>query len=344
MNGHSPRSTSGSPKAAVSEAITRSQPRTSPTPPARHRPWTEATTGTGQARMASTTSRSSPRPSWTSSPVASGAICTRSAPEQKTRSPALVSSTTRASPTSRRASRTPRSTSPFRALRLGSRSTCRRSTPPSRVTTRSGTSVLSQALGGGQTTGVSLVLAVLAVGLLLGWLAGGTLDRLGAVALRRRRLVLAALVAQALGTVVGGPAFPLGLVVSALLITAFLAANRGLRGTGLVALGLLANALVVGANGAMPVSRDAVARAGVVDPAVGADVRHEPADATTVLPWLGDVVPVALPVRPEVVSPGDVLVAAGLAQLVVVAMLARPAVVPVDRQGRQRRALPPVPR
>ena len=35
---------------------------------------TEATTGTGQARMARTTSRSSPRPSWTSSPVASGAI------------------------------------------------------------------------------------------------------------------------------------------------------------------------------------------------------------------------------------------------------------------------------
>ena len=194
---------------------------------------------------------------------------------------------------------------------------------------------------------MSLVLAVLAVSLLLGWLAGGTLDRLGAVALRRRRLVLAALVAQALGTVVGGPAFPLGLVVSAFLITAFLAANRGLRGTGLVALGLLANALVVGANGAMPVSRDALARAGVVDPAVSADVRHEPADATTVLPWLGDVVPVALPVRPEVVSPGDVLVAAGLAQLVVVAMLARRTVTPVDRQRRQRRqgrALPPVPR
>ena len=37
---------------------------------------------------------------------------------------------------------------------------------------------------------------------------------------------------------------------------------------------------------------------------------------------LGDVVPVLLPLRPEVVSPGDVLVASGLAQLVVVGMRA----------------------
>jgi hypothetical protein len=37
------------------------------------------------------------------------------------------------------------------------------------------------------------------------------------------------------------------------------------------------------------------------------------ADESTRLPLLGDVVPVLLPLRPEVVSPGDVLVASGLA-------------------------------
>lgn len=189
---------------------------------------------------------------------------------------------------------------------------------------------------------MSLVLAVLLVGLLLGWLAGGTLDRLGGVVLRRRRLVAAALVVQLTGSLVGGPAFPLALAASAVLAVAFLAANRGLRGTGLVALGLLANALVVLANGAMPVSRAASARAGVQDPVAGLDLRHEPADRTTRLPVLGDVVPVPLPLRPEVVSPGDVLVAAGLAQLVVAGMLARRQRVPVDRDGRRRRALPPV--
>lgn len=186
-----------------------------------------------------------------------------------------------------------------------------------------------------QTTHVSLVLAVLAVGLLLGCLLGGSLDRLGAVDLRRRALVVAALLAQLAGTVVGGPVFPVGLVVSALLVSAFLLANRGLRGTGLVALGLLANALVVGANGAMPVSAAASARAGVQDPLDDLDLRHEPAGEGTRLPLLGDVVPVPLPLRPEVVSPGDVLVAAGLGQLVVLGMAGRrSAARPVPRPSR----------
>ena len=189
---------------------------------------------------------------------------------------------------------------------------------------------------------MSLVVAVLLTGLLLGWFAGGSLNRLGGVELRQRRLVVAGLLVQLAGTVVGGPFYPAGLVLSVLLVLAFLARNRGLRGTGLVALGLLANAVVVGANGAMPVSPQATARAGVATAGLVADPRHELADERTRLSWLGDVVPVPLPYRPEVVSPGDVLVAAGLAQLVVVGMLAWRAAVPVDRDGRARRALPAV--
>ena len=57
------------------------------------------------------------------------------------------------------------------------------------------------------------------------------------------------------------------------------------------------------------------------DVAAGLDSRHDVAGDSTRLPLLGDVVPVLLPLRPEVVSPGDVLVASGLAQLVVVGML-----------------------
>jgi hypothetical protein len=97
------------------------------------------------------------------------------------------------------------------------------------------------------------------------------------------------------------------------------------RGTGLVAVGLLANALVVGLNGAMPVSDAALGRAGVStqDIVSGEDPRHELAGQGTRLRSVGDVIPVALPLRPEVVSPGDVLVAAGLAQLVVVGMRRR---------------------
>lgn len=171
---------------------------------------------------------------------------------------------------------------------------------------------------------MSLVLVVLLCAVLVGRACGGSLDRLGALELRRRRLVVAALGVQALGAVVGGPLHAVGLAGSAALATAFLVVNRGVRGTGLVALGLGANALVVALNGAMPVSPDAAARAQVslADVAAGLDSRHVVADGTTRLVLLGDVVPVLLPLRPEVVSPGDVLVASGLAQLVVVGMLA----------------------
>ena len=167
-----------------------------------------------------------------------------------------------------------------------------------------------------------LAVCALLAGLALGRLRGGSLESLGGLPLRGRRLAVAALLVQAVGTLVGGPFHPLGLAASAGLLVAFLAANRGVRGTGLVALGLLANAVVVVANGAMPVSERAAARAGLPPTALGADLdsRHELMDDATRLPLLGDVVPVPLPVRPEVVSPGDVLVAAGLAQLVVMGM------------------------
>jgi hypothetical protein len=198
---------------------------------------------------------------------------------------------------------------------------------------------------------VALVLVVLLVALLAGRLAGGSLRRLAELPVRDRRLVAVALAAQLLGVVVGGPAHPLGLAVSAGLVVAFLARNRGLRGTGLITLGLLANAVVVLANGAMPVSTEAAARAGASTSALldGSDPRHVPAGPGTRLPWLGDVVPVPLPLLPQVVSAGDVLVAAGAAQLVLLGMLrprralpplpARPA--PVAVRGRPRRRLPP---
>ena len=190
---------------------------------------------------------------------------------------------------------------------------------------------------------MSLVVAVLVVALAVGWARGGSLTRLGSLPLRSRRLVVAALLVQLAGTLVGGPFHPVGLALSAGLVVAFLVRNRGVRGSGLVALGLLANALVVGANGAMPVSADAAARAGIgtQDLLVGSDPRHELEGSGTRLAVLGDRIPVPLPWRPEVVSLGDVLVAAGLGQLVALGMTGagssgRP-------QGRAPRRVPPLP-
>ncbi len=182
---------------------------------------------------------------------------------------------------------------------------------------------------------MGLVVAVLLGALLVALAAGGRPARLADLTLRSRRLLVLALAAQAVGAAVGGPVWAGGLVASAALVVAFLARNRGVRGLGLVALGLLLNGVVVAANGAMPVSERAALRAGVPLEALPAapgpglapygvdDPRHEPETASTRLRLLGDVVPVPLPLRPEVVSPGDVLVAAGLGQLVLLGLLGR---------------------
>jgi hypothetical protein len=47
------------------------------------------------------------------------------------------------------------------------------------------------------------------------------------------------------------------------------------------------------------------------------------AGPSTLLRDLGDVIPVPLPVRPEVASPGDVLIVAGLAEFVFIGMRPR---------------------
>lgn len=167
-----------------------------------------------------------------------------------------------------------------------------------------------------------LAAVVVLAALVVGWAGNGSLTRLGDLPLRHRRLVVAGLLAQLAGALLGGPFYAVGLVLSVLLLAAFLARNRGIRGTGLVALGLGLNALVVTANGAMPVSVAASGRAGVStgDILSGRDPRHEIAGSQTRLRALSNIVPVPLPLFPEVVSPGDVLVAAGLGQLVVVGM------------------------
>ncbi len=181
---------------------------------------------------------------------------------------------------------------------------------------------------------MGLVTVVLVAAVVTGWAAGGSLSRLARLPLPGARLVPAAVAAQVLGVLAGlaglppGPAYAGGLAVSALLVAVFLVRSRRTPGLGLVAAGLGLNAVVVGANGAMPVSAAATARAGADSGALAADLRHVALDAGTRLPLLADVVPVPLPLRPEVVSPGDVLVAAGLARFVVVGMRSR-------RRGRQ---------
>ncbi|MDQ1747122.1 MAG: hypothetical protein QOD07_1385 [Frankiaceae bacterium] len=173
-------------------------------------------------------------------------------------------------------------------------------------------------------------MVVLVAAIAAGLAAGGAWRRLADLPLRRFGLVVGAVLAQAGGAMVGllgvadeSTSYVVGLAVSAAFALAFCARNVRVSGVPLVTAGLLLNALVVAANGAMPVSIVAAyhARVPIAAISAGTDARHEIAGDGTALSWLGDVVPVPLPVRPEVVSAGDVLVVAGLAELVVVGML-----------------------
>lgn len=164
--------------------------------------------------------------------------------------------------------------------------------------------------------GVTLVLLSLAAGVAIGYARGGSLAGLSRLPLRRNRLLLTALSLSVLAVLCGWLWEPLLGVLSALswLTVAFYAwVNRAVPGAALVAVGLAANGLVLLLNGAVPVSADAATRAGAEPIAVVGPAGREPMGPDTLLPWLGKTVPVAFPPRPEVVSPGDVALAAGLA-------------------------------
>jgi Family of unknown function (DUF5317) len=177
---------------------------------------------------------------------------------------------------------------------------------------------------------VGLAVILLVGAAVLGRVRGGSLTALSDLPIRGARLVVIAVIAQLAGAglarLTGLSGFySAGLVVSALAGVAFCVRNRRLAGVPLVAVGLGLNALVVLANGAMPVSLAAAARSGVPihQIASGGDARHTIATGGTTLRWLGDVIPAPLPVRPEVVSPGDVLIAAGLGEFVLLGMQPR---------------------
>lgn len=173
---------------------------------------------------------------------------------------------------------------------------------------------------------MTLVIIALLTGAVIGFARGGGLARLAALRPVRNRLVLTGLGVYAGGVMLAWLWSPALAVFAglAMLVWAFYAwLNRPIQGALLIATGFVANALVLILNGAIPVSLDAVARAGAdVTEALSAEL-NEPADAGTTLAWLGKSVPVAFPPRPEVVSPGDLAIAAGLAVVVCLGLTER---------------------
>jgi hypothetical protein len=161
----------------------------------------------------------------------------------------------------------------------------------------------------------TLSVLVLAVG--LAYLRGGRLNRLEHAHLRWTWLLILGVALQVALDVaavrgVFGDATTAGwllLVTSQLLVLGWILANAHLRGTVLIGLGLLLNAVVIAANGAMPVSPEALAAIGA-EPTVNPTGKHTLLTDATRLPWLADVLP--LPPLRSIISVGDIVLAAGL--------------------------------
>jgi hypothetical protein len=169
---------------------------------------------------------------------------------------------------------------------------------------------------------VSLLIA-LGGAVAAGLLRGGSLEALAATRFRWIVLLIGGLAIQLLFDLWDPPALTTSGALAVILISnaavaGFVVMNRRTAGMLLIGVGLVLNVLVIATNNAMPVSPAAADAAGVDPPPETSELKHEELDAQTRLRWLGDIIPV--PGLQEVLSIGDLVLAAGVARLVYVRM------------------------
>lgn len=211
---------------------------------------------------------------------------------------------------------------------------------------------------------MSLIALIVVVAVLAGFLAGGSLRpfehlRVHWWALAPIGLALQGAPVPELPGVVDPDRLAMGvLLVSYAMLLAFTAVNRRLPGAALVFVGLALNVAVIAPNDGMPVDPDAARVAGARSVTIEETAKHHLLSSDDVLPFLGDVIGIPPPVR-VVVSPGDVVLYAGVLAFIVMTMcgLARENVrppprwfpmyrgkhLPPERRGLPRRLLLPSP-
>lgn len=167
------------------------------------------------------------------------------------------------------------------------------------------------------------ILYAIPVGIVLGFLMGGRIGRLGDLRLRWIPLALLGLLVQValfanyLDSVFGDAA-PIVYIVSNLLVFAMVLRNLRVPGMALAAVGAASNLVAIIANGGyMPADPAAVAAVGLAGPGyTNSIVLTDP-----VLPFLTDVfaMPAWMPAA-NIFSIGDVLLGAGVALTIALAM------------------------
>ncbi len=172
-----------------------------------------------------------------------------------------------------------------------------------------------------------IVVAVVG-GVLVGAATGGRIANLGEAPFRIWPTLVAGIVLQiAAGAITGAPGLALVLASYALLL-AFAAANLARVGMGLVLVGIAMNLVVIAVNGGMPVRARAIVAAGIAErreiPTIEFGSKRHLERRDDRLTFLGDIIPVA--VGPgEVLSFGDLVMAVGIADVIVHLMRRRPA-------------------
>ncbi len=177
-----------------------------------------------------------------------------------------------------------------------------------------------------------MMLFAVPLGVLLGWVAGGSLERLGCYPFRHPVLLIIAFAMQ-----VGlsrlsqwGIGIPAGVaygvhIASYAFLLAVLALNLRVPGIPLVSVGAATNFAVIAINGGMPVDVVTLERLGYESSAqmlrTGESFTHIALDETTRLPLLGDIIlsPRWIP-GAALLSPGDVLMMIGIVWAIVAGM------------------------
>jgi Family of unknown function (DUF5317) len=176
---------------------------------------------------------------------------------------------------------------------------------------------------------MSPIIVILAVAVVVGLVAGGSLRNFERVRVHWWALAFGGVALQALPapTIAGIDPRTVGaamLVLSYVLLLAFITVNRWVPAAGVMAVGLLLNLSVVAINGGMPVSTSAIRTAGgsTLALASASDAKHHVMTERDKLRPLADVIPIPRPAG-IVLSIGDELLYIGMAWFVVQVMRGR---------------------
>jgi Family of unknown function (DUF5317) len=161
---------------------------------------------------------------------------------------------------------------------------------------------------------MSWLLLALVVAAIVSVLRGGKFSNVAEIRVRAWWLLVVGLAMQLAGNFLSDnqAALAVGLVLTSYaLLLVVVIVNRNAAGLWIAGFGVLMNLLVIALNGAMPVLSEAIKIAGG-NAGLAFDAKHELLDATTKLPFLGDVIPIP----GSVISLGDVFLSIGLAVFV----------------------------